>query len=88
MTEISLIVTLNNQFTLPYLTDHVLQVCTENDLEILNFAAHEQWIQMMSRDSDGKQLTLYQLQKGIWMSTKSNTKHDLIKKIADLVETF
>jgi hypothetical protein len=63
-------------------TDHVLRECTKHGIKVLSFAADGQWIQLMSRDSAGKPLTIYQFQKDFWDSTKQFSKTELVKRVA------
>jgi hypothetical protein len=68
-------------------TDFVLKKCSEAGLKILNFAADGQWITLMSRDSDGNPLTIFQLQKDVWNSTKCTSKQKLLKALCDVIES-
>ncbi|CAC5401578.1 unnamed protein product [Mytilus coruscus] len=68
-------------------TDFVLKECTDCGLNILNFSMDGQWIQLMNRDTSGKALSIFQLQKDVWNSSKSMSKQELLKRLVHIFDS-
>ncbi|VDI64590.1 Hypothetical predicted protein [Mytilus galloprovincialis] len=69
-------------------TNFVLKECTNSGLNILNLSTDGQWIQLMNRDTSGKALTIFQLQKDVWNSTKSMSKQELLKQLVNIFDNY
>lgn len=69
-------------------TNFVLKQCTNSGLNILNLSTDGQWIQLMNRDTSGKDLTIFQLQKDVWNSTKSMSKQELLKQLVNIFDSY
>ena len=65
-------------------TNHVIQECHKHGLKILSISTDGQWIQMMSRDSNNKPLTLYQLVRDIWKDSQKLSKQELLKRLGQV----
>lgn len=65
-------------------TDYVLEKCHEKGIHVVGFYTDGQWISLMHRDNNDNLLTLVQLQKDAWVSTKGLGKVDLIRKFSGI----
>ena len=65
-------------------TNYVLEKCNEKGIRVCSFSTDGQWINLMNRASNGKPLTLLQLQKDTWSKVQKISKTDLVKLISGL----
>ena len=55
-------------------TDEVLEVCHQKGFHIRSLSTDGQWIQLMTRDSEHRPMTVFQLQKDVWSKVKKMSK--------------
>ena len=65
-------------------TDEILEVCHQKGFHIRSLSTDGQWIQLMTRDSEHRPLTVFQLQKDVWSEVKKMSKSELIAVISKL----
>ena len=55
-------------------TDEILEVCHQKGFHIRSLSTDGQWIQLMTRDSEHRPMTVFQLQKDVWSKVKKMSK--------------
>ena len=65
-------------------TDEILEVCHQKGFHIRSLSTDGQWIQLMTRDSEHRPMTVFQLQKDVWSKVKKMSKLELIAVIRKL----
>lgn len=56
-------------------TDEILEVCHQKGFHIRSLSTDGQWIQLMTRDSEHRPLTVFQLQKDVWWEVEKKCQN-------------